>query len=91
MNLNPVRPGFFSRSPGEGGGGGLRGPDAKNQGRHQPIEMKLCESHYTHKSIPDTKFEPGSSSSFGDVTSQNFPQKKGTSHQIPLFNPGKWV
>ena len=25
-------------------GGGLRGPDAKNQGYHQPIEMKLCLS-----------------------------------------------
>ena len=30
--LNPIRPGLFSRLPGprEGGGGGLRGPDAKN-------------------------------------------------------------
>ena len=27
--LNPIRPGLFSRSPGPGG---LRGPDAKNQG-----------------------------------------------------------
>ena len=30
--INPIRPGLFSRSPGRGGGGGLRGPDAKNQG-----------------------------------------------------------
>ena len=30
LNANPVRPGLFSRSPGPGGG--LRGPDAKNQG-----------------------------------------------------------
>ena len=65
------------------GGGGLRGPDAKNQDQHQPIEMKLCMSHYIHKSIPDAKFEGDSSSSFGDMTSQNFPRKKATSsHQI---------
>ena len=29
ISLNPIRPGLFSRSPGLGG---LRGPDAKNQG-----------------------------------------------------------
>ena len=39
-------------------------------------------SHYGHKSIPDAKFESDSSSSFGDMTSQNFPRKKGTSHEI---------
>ena len=44
-------------------------------------------SHYIHKSIPDAKFEADSSSSFGDMTSQNFPRKKGTSHQIRLFSP----
>ena len=38
-----------------GGGGGLRGPDVKNQCKHQPIEMKLCMSHYIPKSIPDAK------------------------------------
>ena len=38
--------------------------------------MKLCMSHYNHKSIPDAKFEAGSSSSFGDMMSQNFPRKK---------------
>ena len=48
-------------------------------------------SHYIHKSIPDAKFEPDSSSSFGDMTSQNFPRKKGTSHKIRLFTPGKRV
>ena len=64
------------------GGRGLRGPDAKNQGYHQATEMKLCMNHYIHKSIPLAKFEVDSSSSFGDMTSQNFPQKKGTSHQI---------
>ena len=39
-------------------------------------------SHHGHKSIYDAKFESGSSSSFGDMRSQNFPQKKRTSHQI---------
>ena len=28
---------------------------------------------------------------FGDMTSQNFPQKKGTSHEIRLFTSGKRV
>ena len=46
-------------------------------------------SHYGHKSIPDAKFESGSSSCFGDMTSQHFPHKKGTSHQIQLFTPRK--
>ena len=36
--------------------------------------MKLCMSHYNYKSIPDAKFEAGSSSSFGDMMSQNFPR-----------------
>ena len=48
---------------------GVRNPDAKNQGQHQPIEMKLGMSHYGHKSISDAKFESGSSSSFGNMTS----------------------
>ena len=48
-------------------------------------------SHYDHKSIPDAKFESGSCSSFGDMMSQNFPRRKGTSHQIRLFIPGKRV
>ena len=48
-------------------------------------------SHYSHKSIPDTKFESHISSSFGDMTSQNFPRNKGTSHEIRLFTPGKRV
>ena len=53
--------------------------------------MKLGLSHYGHKSISDAKFESGSPSSFGDMTSQNFPWKKGMSHNILLFTPGKWV
>ena len=47
--------------------------------------------HYIYKSIPDAKFEVDSSFSFGDMTSQNFPQKKGMSHPIRLFIPGKRV
>ena len=43
--------------------------------------------HYIYKSILDAKFEVDSSFSFGDMTSQNFPQKKGTSHPIRLFPP----
>ena len=35
-------------------------------------------SHYGHKSISDAKFESGSPSNFGDMTSQNFLRKKGT-------------
>ena len=48
-------------------------------------------SHYDYKSIPDAKFESDSSSSFGDMTSQNFPWKKGTTNEIQLFTPGKRV
>ena len=48
-------------------------------------------SYDIYKSIPDAKFEAGSSVSFGDMMSHNFPRKKGTSHQIRLFIPGKWV
>ena len=48
-------------------------------------------SHYVHKTIPGAKFEADSSSSFGDMASQNFPRKKGISHRIRLFTPGKRV
>ena len=67
----------FTRS----GEGGAQIPDAKNQGYHQPIEIKLCMnesiagarlmeiklcmSQYSHESIADAKFESGNSSSFG--------------------------
>ena len=47
--------------------------------------------HYDHKRISDAKFESGSFSSFRDMTSQNFAEKKGTSHQIGLFTPGKQI
>ena len=51
--FNPIRLGLFSRSQWRGG---LKGPGAKNQGQHQPIEMKFCMNHHIHKSIPDAKF-----------------------------------
>ena len=41
--------------------------------------------------MPDGKSECGSLSSSGDMTSQNSPLKKGTSQQIWIFTPGKWV
>ena len=72
--FNPTGPPFqsFARP----GGRGLRGPDAKNQHQHQPIEMKLSIGLYILKSIPDAKFEADSSSSFRyDVT--KFPSKEG--------------
>ena len=65
---------------------GLRGPDDKNQACYQPIEMKFCVSHCSHKSIPGPKFESGSFFSFA---LQNFPLKKGTSYRIRIFTPWK--
>ena len=44
-------------------------------------------NHYGNINIPDAKFKSDSSSSFGDIMSQNFPRKKGTSHEIRLFTP----
>ena len=79
--LNPISPGV--------GGGGLRGSNAKNQCYHQPIKMKLCMHHYNHKIMPDAKVESGSFYSFGNMTSQNFSLKRGTSDQFRIFTPGK--
>ena len=59
-------------------GRGLRGPDAKNQGYHHPIELKRGMSHYTQKSMPDAKFESCSFSIFGDMMSQKFPSEVGS-------------
>ena len=53
--------------------------------------MKHGMSHDGHKSISDAKFESSSPFSCGDMMSQNFVWKKGTSHQIQLFTPGKRV
>ena len=39
--------------------------------------MKLSMSQYRHESMADAKFESGSFSSFGDMTSQNFPLERG--------------
>ena len=41
--------------------------------------------------MPDAKFESGSFSIFGDMTPQNFPLKKGTSHRARKFPLGKLV
>ena len=38
--------------------------------------------HCIYKSIRDAKLEVDRSFSFGGMTSQNFPQKKGTSHPV---------
>ena len=53
--------------------------------------MKCCLDHYSHKSKPDAKFDCGIFSSFGLMTSQNFPLKKGTSHKIRIFTPRKEI
>ena len=42
-----------------GGGGGVRGSNAKNHSYHKPIKIIFCMSHYSHKSMPDAKFESG--------------------------------
>ena len=63
------------------------GTDAINQSNHNSIEMKFCMRHYSHKRIPDAKFESGSFSIFGDMTSQIFSPKKGTRHWILIFTP----
>ena len=68
-------------------GGAQRPRCQKSRLIYQLIEMKLGMSNYDHKSIPYAKFESGSYSSFGDMTSQNFNQKKGTSHQFGYLRP----
>ena len=64
-----------------GGRGRLRGPDAKNQGYHQPIDT----SYYRHKSMPDAKFESANFSIFGDMTSPIFPLENRTSYKMGLI------
>ena len=51
--------------------------------------MKLRRDHYGHKSIPDAKFESSRSSSFGDIKSQNFPQKPGNESSNSAIYPRK--
>ena len=54
-------------------------------------EMKFCMSHFSHTSMPHAKFESGSFSNFGNMTSQNFSPKKRTIHRIQVsYIPGKW-
>ena len=65
----------------------FKGPYTKNQCYYQLIKMKLCMSQYNYEHMPDAKFESGSFSSFGDMTSQNFLLKRGTSHEIRIFTP----
>ena len=36
-------------------------------------------------------FESGSVSIFGDIASQSYPLKKGTSHRIRIFTPGNKI
>ena len=50
--------------------------------------MKLCMSHYGHENIPDAKLSPVALLVFRYM-SQNFPRKKGASHEIRLFTPRK--
>ena len=45
------------------GGGGVRDPYGKNQSYHQPIKTKNCRAQYSHKSMPDAKFDSCSFSS----------------------------
>ena len=70
---------------------GFRGQDAKNQGYHQLIEMKLGISRYSHDNMSDAKFESGSFPSFGHIAPQNFLLKRETSHKIRIFIPGKCI
>ena len=70
-------------------GGGLTGPDARNQNDHQLIEMKFCVNHYSHKSMSDVKFKSGGFSTFGNMASKNFPQNKGTSPSNSDIYPRK--
>ena len=51
--------------------------------------MTLGVSHYGHKSISDAKFESGSSSSFGDMTSQNFSRKTENESSNSAIYPRK--
>ena len=86
--VNPIMSGLFKRSPGSGGA--QRAGCQKS--RLPPTDWhELCVSHYSHKSMPHAKFEFGSFSIFGDMTSQNFSLKKGTSHGIRIFTTVKWV
>ena len=51
--------------------------------------MKLCMSHYIHKSIPDAKFETDSSFNFGDNDVTKFPSKEGNKSSNSAIYPRK--
>ena len=63
-----------------------RGGGAQRPG---PIEMKLCMTHYNHKSIPGTKFEHASSSSVGDMKITKFPSEEGNESPNSAIYPMK--
>ena len=60
--FNPIKPGLSVVCRAYGGGGGLRGQDAKNQGYHQLIEIKICIYFWRHD-ITNFPFEEGNQSS----------------------------
>ena len=85
--FNPIRPSLFSCSPGPRGGSEAQIPKTKvNINR---FEMKLCMSHYIHKSIPDAKFDPDSSSKFWRYDVRNFPSKEGNESSNSAIYPQK--
>ena len=51
--------------------------------------MKLCMSHYNHKSLPDAKVEADSSSSFGDMMVTKFPSEEGNESSNLAIYPQK--
>ena len=75
QTFDPIRPSLFSRG-GRGEGGGLRGPDAKNQGYHQLIEKKNCMSHYSLKSMPDANVQSGGFP-FVEIWRHKIPSEEG--------------
>ena len=77
--------------PGEGGGGGAQRPRYRKLRLTSTDWNETWHESYGHKSIPDARFESGNPSSFGDMTSQGFPRKKGISHKIQPFTLGKRV
>ena len=75
MNSEPLTlsgPAFSVVRQARGGGGEAQRPRCQNYGYHQPIEMKLYMSRYSHKSMPGAKFEFGSFTIFGDMTRHKF-------------------
>ena len=72
MHFNPIRPGLSSRSPGPEG----------SEAQMPKIKVTI---NRLKLNLANAKFEFGSFSTFGDMTSQNFPLKRGTSHKIRIF------